>query len=88
MAAVTPVVRNMTVNVNRRDFLNRAAAVPLAAAVGMGLAPAAGWRAAQTPIKRAGGPRFKLSLNAYSFNKLLNDNLRDRGKGGHALRSA
>jgi sugar phosphate isomerase/epimerase len=37
--------------------------------------------AAQEPIKRVGGPRLKISLNAYSFNKLLNDNLKGRGKG-------
>src|SRR5579883_1365708 len=35
----------------------------------------------QTPIKRAGGPRLKVSLNAYSFNKTLNDQLKGRGKG-------
>jgi sugar phosphate isomerase/epimerase len=36
---------------------------------------------AQTPIKRAGGHRLKTSLNAYSFNKLLNDQIKGRGKG-------
>jgi sugar phosphate isomerase/epimerase len=35
----------------------------------------------QEPIKRAGGPRLKTSLNAYSFNKTLNDHLKGRGKG-------
>jgi sugar phosphate isomerase/epimerase len=35
----------------------------------------------QTPIKRVGGPRLKTSLNAYSFNKLLNDQIKGRGKG-------
>lgn len=35
----------------------------------------------QEPVKRAGGPRLKISLNAYSFNKTLNDHLKGRGKG-------
>jgi sugar phosphate isomerase/epimerase len=37
--------------------------------------------AVQQPIKRAGGARLKTSLNAYSFNKTLNDRLKGRGKG-------
>ncbi len=36
---------------------------------------------AQTPIQRAGKARIKLSLNAYSFNKLLNDSVKGRGQG-------
>src|SRR5439155_14816910 len=65
---------------SRRDFLGRAALLPLgAAAVGAGLAGGAAF--AQTPIKRLGGARLKTSLNAYSFNKALNDNLKGRGKG-------
>jgi sugar phosphate isomerase/epimerase len=35
----------------------------------------------QQPIKRSGGPRLKTSLNAYSFNKTLNDRLKGRAKG-------
>ena len=34
-----------------------------------------------TPIKRVGGPSLKVSLNAYSFNQLLNDHIKGRGKG-------
>jgi sugar phosphate isomerase/epimerase len=63
---------------NRRDFLNHASLLPLGSAVGAGVASAA---AAQTPIKRVGGPRLKTSLNAYSFNKALNDHLKGRGQG-------
>jgi sugar phosphate isomerase/epimerase len=44
--------------------------------LGGGRAPAA-----PAPIKRAGGPRLKTSLNAYSFNKPLNDQLKGRAKG-------
>ena len=35
----------------------------------------------QAPVKRVGGPRLKTSLNAYSFNKTLNDQLKGRDKG-------
>jgi sugar phosphate isomerase/epimerase len=62
---------------NRRNFLTRASLLPLGAA---GLCVGAS-ASAQTPIKRAGGPKLKTSLNAYSFNKALNDNLKGRGKG-------
>jgi sugar phosphate isomerase/epimerase len=64
---------------NRRGFIGRAAAAPLGAALGIGAA--GGAAAAQVPIKRAGGVRLKTSFNAYSFNKLLNDNLKGRGQG-------
>src|SRR5260221_14568158 len=64
---------------SRRDFWNRASLLPLGAALGAGFdgLPAS----AQTPIKRLGGARLKTSLNAYSFNKALNDNIKGRGKG-------
>jgi sugar phosphate isomerase/epimerase len=66
---------------NRRDFLSRASLLPLGAAVGVGLGSGAGDVLAQTPIKRVGGPKLKTSLNAYSFNKALNDHIRGRGQG-------
>jgi sugar phosphate isomerase/epimerase len=65
---------------NRRDLLHRAALLPLGA-VAAGLGSAVPPALAQQPIRRAGGPRFKTSLNAYSFNKMLNDNIKGRGKG-------
>jgi sugar phosphate isomerase/epimerase len=40
-----------------------------------------GFALTQPPIKRVGGPRLKTSLNAYSFNKMLNDQIKKRGKG-------
>jgi sugar phosphate isomerase/epimerase len=61
----------------RRDFLKAAALLPLAA--GSTLTPAA--HAAIAPPKRIGGPNLKLSLNAYSFARLLNDRLLGRGDG-------
>ena len=60
----------------RREFLKTAALLPLAAAAAPGSA-----LAAHAPPNRVGGPNLKLSLNAYSFAKLLNDRLLDRGPG-------
>jgi sugar phosphate isomerase/epimerase len=51
----------------RRGFLKTTALLPLFGA------------AAQTPAKRPAA--LKIALNAYSFNKLLNDNIRGRGEG-------
>jgi sugar phosphate isomerase/epimerase len=69
----------VTAPANRRDFLRLAAAYPLAAAAGTVLG--AGAAIAAEPIKRLGGPKLKTSLNAYSFNKALNDHIKGRGKG-------
>ena len=60
----------------RRNFLKTAALLPLAASAG-----ASSVLAAIAPPKRAGGPNLKISLNAYSFAKLLNDQLLGRGAG-------
>jgi sugar phosphate isomerase/epimerase len=63
---------------SRRTFLKSAAVLPFAAAaVTENPFPAA----AQQPIPRAGGPELKVSLNAYSFTKLLNDQNKHRGPG-------
>lgn len=61
---------------SRRDFLKTAALLPVAAGVGSGAA-----LAAAEPPKRAGGAKLRISLNAYSFAKLLNDQLLGRGAG-------
>jgi sugar phosphate isomerase/epimerase len=50
--------------------------LPLAAAFGANPA-----LAAVSPPKRIGGPKLRISLNAYSFAKLLNDQLQQRGPG-------
>jgi len=55
--------------------------LPFAAATVAGLGNSLSLFAAEDPGKRAGGPHLKISLNAYSFNKLLNDNIRHRGPG-------
>jgi sugar phosphate isomerase/epimerase len=66
-------------NQNRRDFLKRAGLLPLAAAsMELGRLPAF---AEPQPIKRSGGPMLKVSLNAYSFSKLLNDKVKRHSMG-------
>ncbi|HAO77705.1 MAG TPA: sugar phosphate isomerase/epimerase [Verrucomicrobia subdivision 3 bacterium] len=63
---------------NRRDFIKGASLLPLCAAgIGLGTVSAM----AIEPIKRAGGSTLKVSCNAYSFAKLLNDQLLGRGAG-------
>jgi sugar phosphate isomerase/epimerase len=61
---------------SRRDFLRTAALLPVAFSIGGATA-----LAAIEPPKRVGGPHLKISLNAYSFAKLLNDQLQGRGEG-------
>jgi len=68
----------MTRTQNRRDFIKSAALLPLYAVAAAGLRSVA---TAQEPIKRVGGPQLKTSLNAYSFNKALNDHLKDPQSG-------
>src|SRR2546429_1525576 len=67
----------MNQRTNRRDFLKAASAFTLCAAGVMPPLPAM----AQKPIPRVGGPALKISLNAYSFSKLLNDQIKHRGPG-------
>lgn len=64
---------------HRRDFLKSASLLPFCAAAGLGLAGTSAQ--ALEAIKRGGGPRFKIALNAYSFSKLLNDHVKGRGAG-------
>src|SRR5438105_9721877 len=62
---------------SRRDLFKMASALAVCAS---GILPTA--RAvAQEPIKRVGGSALKISLNAYSFSKLLNDQIKHRGPG-------
>lgn len=63
---------------SRRGFLGRASVLPLGVLAGAGIGQTA---AAAPAIRRAGGARLKTSLNAYSFNKSLNDQLKGRAKG-------
>jgi sugar phosphate isomerase/epimerase len=62
---------------SRRAFVKRAALLPFCAAAAFN-----GFNAeARPPVKRAGGAALKVSLNAYSFSKLLNDHNQNRGQG-------
>jgi sugar phosphate isomerase/epimerase len=65
---------------SRRQFLSRAALLPMAALPGMGfMGPEA---AAQIkPVPRSGSTMLKVSLNAFSFSKLLNLKMK-HGKEG------
>src|SRR5437667_2862530 len=65
---------------SRRTCLKSASALALGAGWGVG-SGAASVALAQEPIKRVGGPALKVSLNAYSFSKLLNDQIKKRGPG-------
>src|SRR5947209_15960561 len=67
----------MELRTNRRTFLKAASALAACAAGALPAFPAA----AQEPIKRVGGSSLKISLNAYSFSKLLNDQIKHRGPG-------
>src|SRR3954451_18197510 len=63
---------------DRRRFIKSADLLPLCTA-GAGLGITA--QAAIEPIKRCGGSALKISCNAYSFARLLNDRLQGRGAG-------
>lgn len=62
---------------SRRDFIKRATFLPFCATATLS-GPVA---AAHEPVKRAGGAVLKVSLNAYSFSKLLNDYNQNHSKG-------
>src|SRR5438552_17926033 len=63
---------------SRRNFLKTASVAAFCAAGGgISQVPAI----AQKPIERVGGPSLKVSLNAYSFGKLLNDQIKHRAPG-------
>jgi sugar phosphate isomerase/epimerase len=64
---------------SRRDFLRRSAVLPILSAAGAGLASIQ--LQAVEPIRRVGGPKLKISLNAYSFSKALMDGLQGGGQG-------
>src|SRR4051812_21086210 len=67
---------------SRRRFLKTAAFLPLAASAALQVPRTAA--AAVAPPHRVGGSKIKISLNAYSFAKLLNNGL-GRGPGGISL---
>ena len=62
---------------SRRDFLKVCSAIPLVAAAAALPIPTF----AQDSATTEPSDTLKTSLNAYSFNKMLNDNLKHRGPG-------
>src|SRR5438045_3900466 len=62
---------------SRRSFLKTASVLACFAAGVTPQIPAF----ARPPIQRIGSPALKVSLNAYSFSKLLNDQIKHRGPG-------
>jgi len=67
----------MSKHQSRREFFKTASVIALCAG---GVMPQT--RAiAEGPIQRVGGSSLKISLNAYSFSKLLNDFNKKRGPG-------
>ena len=66
----------------RRDFLKIASLLPLCGAAATVNFPSFAQSAfAQDTVEKAAETTLKTSLNAYSFNKMLNDNLKHRGPG-------
>jgi sugar phosphate isomerase/epimerase len=65
-------------SLGRREFLRRASLLPAAAVFG---ATGGVGRAVVAPIQRVGEARLKVSVNAYSFAKLLNNQALGRGAG-------
>jgi sugar phosphate isomerase/epimerase len=67
---------------NRRNFLKGASALPFTAAVAGITMSSVSASAEIKPIPRAGtGPLLKTSVNAYSFTKLLNAKIKHGGEG-------
>lgn len=73
-------IESMSTSPHRRGFLQNAAFISLSAATSS-LFGVTSVCAAMRPVQRVGGPRVKVSLNAYSFSKLLNDHAKGRDSG-------
>jgi sugar phosphate isomerase/epimerase len=72
----------------RRNFLKAAALAPWAgAAVASPKAPGSGDSSGFQPIRRAGGPELKVSLNAYCFSRQLDQEIRNPGSTGVTIMS-
>jgi sugar phosphate isomerase/epimerase len=64
---------------SRRRFLAQSTLIPASLFAGGNLTSPV--LAALNPVRRSGGPRIKVALNAYSFSKVLNSKSRDSGFG-------
>src|SRR3954468_16358020 len=69
----------MNQKLNRREFIRSTSVLPLCAVAGAGLSGLTAF-AAEATVKPAAG-QLKTALNAYSFNRLLNDSIKNRGGG-------
>src|SRR5262245_24854997 len=67
--------------INRREYLRRASQGSLASAAGMLIAGSTTPLVAETATKRPDPANLKISLNAYSFSKMLNDYNKDETTG-------
>src|SRR5881227_3490534 len=65
----------------RRGFIKAASVLAVCGTAGAAAKLTPSTSLAQEPIQRVGGPALKVSLNAYSFSKLLNDRNKKRGPG-------
>jgi len=63
----------------RRDFLKGASLLPIGALAGFGIKPQISF--AEEAVRPQTTGQLKLALNAYSFSKLLNDSVKNRGPG-------
>src|SRR4051794_26877770 len=73
----------MNHNQSRREFLTRVAILPAVALGSRLAAPVSTFAAGLWNQPVVGG--LKVSINAYSFNKMLNDNIKHRGPGATLL---
>jgi sugar phosphate isomerase/epimerase len=69
----------MDLKLNRREFVQRISCMSLFSVTTVGAFGTASFPSPQ--IKRGAGPKLKTSLNAYSFNKLLSDHLKNDATG-------
>lgn len=66
--------------VSRRDFLRLACTLPIAATAGLSVIPVTAF-AETKPVPRSGSTMLKVSVNAFSFSRLLNAKLKHGGDG-------
>lgn len=66
-------------HVSRREFFRLAGTLPIAVATGLNVIPTA--HAEIKPIPRSGSTMLKVSVNAFSFSRMLNAKLKQRSDG-------
>jgi sugar phosphate isomerase/epimerase len=71
----------MSFDHTRREFIKHASIFPLGAALGASPFIAPIVHAEMEPVRRVGGPKLKLSLNAFSFDQHLKNHLEGKQPG-------